>query len=70
MIVNLQEIKTEKERGAPADQEIAVEVDPEADQETENIMHLKLKLQKLIEDQVIIISNICRYQKRKKKQMV
>lgn len=41
MIINLQEIETEKERGVQADQEIAVEVDPEADQETENIMRLK-----------------------------
>ncbi len=51
MKVNLQEI--EKESEVLVDQEIAVEVDHEAGPEIENTMHLNLKVQKVIEDQVI-----------------
>ncbi len=53
MIINLQEIEIEKEKEAPVDQEIVVEVDPEADLEIENIIHHIPKFQKVIEEQVI-----------------
>lgn len=52
MTINLQEIETGKEKEVQVDQETAVEVDPGADLEIGNIIHLTLKLQKVIEDQV------------------